>query len=145
MYHRRRDIHSPYEGSWQSGIAPSGDWPLVLLFTGQSGAKYGYDDERTEHGVFLYTGEGQEGHMSFSRGNRDIRDHAKDGSGRTPSLPVSCEGTDATMRLTGQTVRSLTPAECAPREPSSFQEPRRGNLPRTQIGSVPVETARAKR
>jgi 5-methylcytosine-specific restriction protein A len=61
VYHRRRDIHGPYGGSWQSGIAPSGDWPLVFLFTGQSGAKYGYDDERTEHGVFLYTGEGQRG------------------------------------------------------------------------------------
>jgi hypothetical protein len=71
VYHRRRDIHGPYGGSWQSGIAPSGDWPLVFLFTGQSAAKCGYDDERTEH--------------------------------------------------------------------------RRGNLPRTQIGSVPIEAARAKR
>ena len=80
MYDRRRDIHGPYGGSWQSGIAPSGNWPLVFLFTGQSGAKYGYDDEQIENGVFLYTGEGQVGHMSFSRSNnRAIRDHAKDG------------------------------------------------------------------
>jgi hypothetical protein len=36
------------------------------LFTGQSGAQYGYDDERTEDGVSFYTREGQEGYMNLN-------------------------------------------------------------------------------
>jgi 5-methylcytosine-specific restriction enzyme A len=79
VYDRRRDIHGPYGGSWQSGIAPSREWPLVFLFTGQSGAQYGYEDEWDENGVFHYTGEGQSGDMNFERGNRAVRDHVKDG------------------------------------------------------------------
>ena len=54
------------------------------MFTGQSGAKYGYDDERTEDRVFFYTREGREGYMSFSRGDRAIGDYAKDGEGLHP-------------------------------------------------------------
>ncbi len=79
VYDRRRDIHGPYGGSRQSGIAPSAEWPLVFLFTGQSGERYGYEDRRTEDGVFLYTGEGQVGDMEFVRGNRAVRDHAEEG------------------------------------------------------------------
>jgi 5-methylcytosine-specific restriction enzyme A len=49
------------------------------LFTGQSGEQYGYRHGWDDNGVFLYTGEGQEGDMDFVRGNRAIRDHALDG------------------------------------------------------------------
>jgi len=41
-----------------------------------------------------YAGEGQEGHRSFSRGNRAIRDHAKDG--RDPHLFERGKGGDYT-------------------------------------------------
>jgi 5-methylcytosine-specific restriction protein A len=53
--------------------------PLIFLFTGESGEQYGYEDGWDDNGVFLYTGEGQEGDMEFVRGNRAIRDHALDG------------------------------------------------------------------
>lgn len=43
------------------------------------GEQYGYEDGWDDNGVFLYTGEGQEGDMEFVRGNRAIRDHAVDG------------------------------------------------------------------
>jgi 5-methylcytosine-specific restriction protein A len=46
------------------------------LFTGE---QYGYRDGWDDNGVFLYTGEGQEGDMEFVRGNRAIRDHALEG------------------------------------------------------------------
>jgi len=79
IYDRRCDIHAPYGDSWQSGISPSADWPFVFLFSGESGTRYGYQDGWDDNGVFLYTGEGQVGHMEFSRGNRALRDHAADG------------------------------------------------------------------
>ena len=79
VYDRRRDIHGPYGGQWQSGISTPADQPFIFLFTGESGEQYGYEDGWDENGVFLYTGEGQVGDMEFTRGNRAIRDHAADG------------------------------------------------------------------
>jgi 5-methylcytosine-specific restriction protein A len=49
------------------------------LFTGDSGSAYGYADDWIDDGVFLYVGEGQIGDMQFVRGNKAIRDHAKNG------------------------------------------------------------------
>lgn len=78
-YRRAHDINGLYGGSRQSGISPSASHPLIFLFTGSSGAQYGYEDAWTDDGVFLFTGEGQTGDMEFVRGNRAIRDHVVDG------------------------------------------------------------------
>jgi 5-methylcytosine-specific restriction enzyme A len=79
VYSRRQEIHGPYGGQWQGGISTPSGWPFILLFTGESGEQYGYQDGWDENGVFHYTGEGQVGDMEFVRGNRAVRDHAKDG------------------------------------------------------------------
>ena len=79
IYNRRLDIHERYGGQQQGGISTPRDWPFIFLFTGESGEQYGYRDGWDNNGVFLYTGEGQAGHMEFVRGNRAIRDHATDG------------------------------------------------------------------
>jgi 5-methylcytosine-specific restriction protein A len=76
---RRQEFHGPYGGQWQGGISTPSGWPFILLFTGESGEQYGYQDGWDENGVFLYTGEGQVGDMEFVRGNRAVRDHARDG------------------------------------------------------------------
>jgi len=78
-YNRLRDIHDKHGGGRQSGIAPSAQSPFIFLFTGQSGRQYGYADGWQDEDIFIYTGEGQRGDMEFTRGNRAIRDHAKDG------------------------------------------------------------------
>ena len=79
LYDRRKDIHGPLGGQQQGGICTPQGHPYVVLFTGESGQPYGYKDGWDENGVFLYTGEGQVGDMTFVRGNRAIRDHAQDG------------------------------------------------------------------
>jgi 5-methylcytosine-specific restriction protein A len=79
VYVRRTDIHLPFGGSYQSGIAPSSTVQAIFIFTGDSGEQYGYVDGRDELGVFSYTGEGQVGDMTFTRGNLAIRDHAQNG------------------------------------------------------------------
>lgn len=79
VYDRRTAIHEPYGGQQQGGISTPADQPSIFLFTGHTGEQYGYKDGWDENGVFLYTGEGQVGNMEFTRGNRAIRDHAKDG------------------------------------------------------------------
>lgn len=67
----RREIHSQYKGSSQSGISPCRDHPMIFLFTGASGEQYGYED-RWHDGVFWYTGEGRIGDMQLTRGNLAI-------------------------------------------------------------------------
>lgn len=79
-YSRANDIHDRFGGGRQGGISASSQHPFVFLFTGESGEAFGYEDGwQQDEGVFLYTGEGQLGDMEFSRGNRALRDHTKDG------------------------------------------------------------------
>jgi 5-methylcytosine-specific restriction protein A len=75
---RRRDLHARFGGQQQGGIATPSDHPMILAFTGGSGAQHGYDDG-WDKGVFCYFGEGQFGPMEFVRGNRALRDHIRDG------------------------------------------------------------------
>ncbi|WP_454688318.1 HNH endonuclease [Achromobacter aloeverae] len=79
IYDRKRDIHGPFGGSAQSGIAPSGRVPAIFLFTGESGKGYGYSDHADDDRTYYYTGEGQVGDMTFSKGNLAIRDHSVTG------------------------------------------------------------------
>jgi len=79
-YSRRDDIHARFDGQRQGGISTPSDHPFVFIFTGSEGEKHGYRDGwHPEENVFLYTGEGQRGDMTFVRGNRAIRDHSADG------------------------------------------------------------------
>ncbi|NIM97667.1 MAG: HNH endonuclease, partial [candidate division Zixibacteria bacterium] len=75
----RRELHAQYGGQRQGGICTPKDFSFILLFTGESGNRYGYSDGWVSPELFLYTGEGQRGDMQFVRGNRAIRDHIQDG------------------------------------------------------------------
>ena len=79
VYHRQRDIHPYFGGSWQSGISSSAKAPVIFLFSGQSGEQYGYRDEFDESGAISYTGEGQLGDMTLTGGNAAIARHSADG------------------------------------------------------------------
>jgi 5-methylcytosine-specific restriction protein A len=76
---RRRYLHEAYGGQERGGISTPSKYPFVLLFTGESGERFGYRDEWLPDGTFRYTGEGQVGDMQLIAGNRAIRDHAFDG------------------------------------------------------------------
>ncbi|MFJ2467534.1 HNH endonuclease [Pseudomonas sp. NPDC087615] len=78
VYDRKTEINGAFGGSRQSGIAASAIYPVIFLFTGDSGEQYGYAD-RWDDGAYLYTGEGQRGAMTLTRGNRAIAEHAVDG------------------------------------------------------------------
>jgi len=76
--YRRSDIHAYYNGQSQGGISTPREHPVVLLFTGEQGLQYGYEDRFDEEtGTFLYTGEGRYGDMEMVRGNRAILEHQK--------------------------------------------------------------------
>lgn len=79
LYNRRQDIHQVFGGQQQGGIATPLKGPYIFVFTGEAGEQHGYHDGYDENGLFIYTGEGQEGDMQFVRGNRAIRDHVENG------------------------------------------------------------------
>ena len=79
VYDRQTEIHDLFGGSRQSGIAPSAQAPAVFIFTGDSGGQYGYTDSHNEEQVFSYTGEGQLGDMTLTKGNLSILEHSKQG------------------------------------------------------------------
>jgi 5-methylcytosine-specific restriction protein A len=76
--YQRKDLLEMFGGQLQRGIWTPREFPVVLLFTGASGKQYGYEDKWTNEGVFRYTGEGQTGDMTFTPGNKAIRDHRQD-------------------------------------------------------------------
>lgn len=79
FYNRKEEITGRFGGSSQSGIAPSSQTQAIFIFTGGSGKQYGYTDEYDEFGFLLYTGEGQRGDMTMTRGNLAIASHAEHG------------------------------------------------------------------
>ena len=77
---RRRELHARYGGSGQSGISPSRTTPNVLVFTDpRSGERHGYFDQWAADDSFHYSGEGQRGDQTMTRGNLAILSHRADG------------------------------------------------------------------
>jgi 5-methylcytosine-specific restriction enzyme A len=77
--YRRKDLHAKFGGQQQSGISTPSKFPIIMIFSGDSGKNYGYKDGWQGNDVFYYTGEGQEGDMQFTKGNKSIRDHLLNG------------------------------------------------------------------
>lgn len=75
----RRQLQDVYGGQRQGGISTPARFPIILLFTGSGGEKWGYRDRWEPDGTFRFSGEGQHGDMQFRSGNRAIRDHAGNG------------------------------------------------------------------
>jgi len=77
--YRRRTLHERFGGQRQGGISTPAKASFVILITGDSGKQHGYTDQWTDDGIFVYTGEGQRGDMTLTKGNRAIRDHKEKG------------------------------------------------------------------
>jgi len=77
--YKRSLIHDEFGGNRQGGISPSAKNPFIFIFSGKSGAQYGYKDGWDNKNIFSYTGEGQEGTMKFIKGNLALRDHKERG------------------------------------------------------------------
>ncbi len=73
----RRKLHNNYGGNRQGGISNCKKFPFIFLFTGKTGMSHGYQDGWSKDGYFLYTGEGQNGDMTFDRGNKALLNHEK--------------------------------------------------------------------
>ena len=93
-------MHAHYGGSGQSGISPSRTTPNILVFTDpRSGERHGYFDQWAADDSFHYTGEGQRGDQTMTRGNLAILSHRADGR----ALRVF-QGASGTVQYVGQFV-----------------------------------------
>ena len=77
--YKRSKIHDQFGGNRQGGISPSAKVPYIFIFSGKSGAQYGYRDGWDNKNIFSYTGEGQVGDMKFVKGNLALKDHKENG------------------------------------------------------------------
>jgi 5-methylcytosine-specific restriction enzyme A len=77
--YKRTDLHEYFGGQRQGGISTPSQNNNILIFSNDRGDSFGYDDGWRDDNIYLYTGEGQVGDMSFTRGNLAIRDHAANG------------------------------------------------------------------
>jgi 5-methylcytosine-specific restriction protein A len=75
----RKDLVAWFGGQLQAGIWTPREFDVIFIFSGESGKAFGYRDGWTDQGVFRYTGEGQVGDMTFTGGNKAIRDHRENG------------------------------------------------------------------
>jgi len=75
IYNRVKDIQDYFGGQRQGGISTPQGQPYIFIFTGDTGARYGYKDGFMPDGTFWYTGEGQIGNMKMDRGNLAIQTH----------------------------------------------------------------------
>lgn len=76
---RRRGIHEMYGGQQQGGMSTPSLHSIILLFTGEGGGQYGYEDKFNADGVYWYTGEGQTGDMQLVRANKALDEHKRSG------------------------------------------------------------------
>jgi hypothetical protein len=120
---RRVELHERYGGSHQGGITPSSLTPNVLCFTDRvTGLRNGYEDTWETNDIFRCTGEGPRGPQRFTRGNKAIRDHAKNGYHLRLFL-----GSRGVVRYAGEFVLD-------PEEPYSLgQAPAAGGGPDRQV------------
>ncbi|WP_052730626.1 HNH endonuclease [Serratia liquefaciens] len=77
--YKRKDLHDLYGGQEQGGISTPKEFPVIFIFTGEIGETHGYKDGWSTDDHFSYTGEGQNGDMAFTNGNKHIRDHKDNG------------------------------------------------------------------
>lgn len=74
----RRERGQLFGGALYGGIEPSAKSPNVFLYSDpRAGKKFGYDYDGWVSGesLFLYTGEGAEGHQEFREGNLAVETH----------------------------------------------------------------------
>lgn len=74
----RADLHARLGGQRQGGIVTPREHPVVLLFSSPRGHDYGYQDGWLGD-YYLYSGEGTQGDMVLTRGNRAVRSHEAEG------------------------------------------------------------------
>jgi hypothetical protein len=77
---RRQELHLLYGGTPQGGMSPSRKTPNVFLFADPDvGPQHGYIDGWNDDGCFHYTGMGQSGDQTLSRGNAALLRHHREG------------------------------------------------------------------
>ena len=74
----RKNLHKNLGGSVQGGICPTISGRIIIFSEPEIGIEFGYHDGWSDR-IFKYFGEGQQGDMEFTRGNKAILNHKSNG------------------------------------------------------------------
>lgn len=74
----RKQIHAEFGGQYQYGISTPSGKEYIFLFTTPRGKEHGYEDGWISKDLYKYSGEGQLGDMTLTRGNKAIMNHIND-------------------------------------------------------------------
>lgn len=77
--YRRAALHEQYGGQPHNRISTPAAHDMIFLFANDVMDRQDYFSGWTNYGVFRFIGEGRYGHMSFTRGNRALRYHQRQG------------------------------------------------------------------
>lgn len=78
----RSALHQQFGGQPHSRISTPAGQDVILVFANHRGSVSNagiYTSGWTKYGIFRFIGEGRFGHMSFTRGNRALRNHRHSG------------------------------------------------------------------
>jgi len=78
--YKRSQLHNRFGGNRNAGIVPSKKEPAILLFHTDEPVQQFYRDGFDGNGIYWYCGEGTKGEMSWTSGNRAVREHGNNGS-----------------------------------------------------------------
>lgn len=131
--YRRQDLHGRFGGQEQGGISTPAKKAYILLFTGESGRLYGYEDRWESDGTFHYTGEGQVGDMKMEAGNAAVANHSA--AGKDLELFATLE--EGCVRFMGQMI--CAGYEFAPGMKDRLGQTRTGIVFRLVPGETPLE------
>ncbi|KAL6079700.1 HNHc domain-containing protein [Balamuthia mandrillaris] len=75
--YKRQDLHRRFGGQRRAGISTPAHFPFIFIFSGETSVvrKVGYTDGWKDEHTFFYTGQGQEGDQTWTKGNLALRTH----------------------------------------------------------------------
>lgn len=79
QWYRRGGLHDTYKGNRQKGISSPKDHPIIFVFTGKPGERFGYEDEFLDDDRLRYTGVGMEGDQKMAGMNAKLKNHKESG------------------------------------------------------------------
>ncbi len=77
--YRRADLHGRFGGNKYCGIVPSKKESVVLIFHTQEPSQQFYRDGFDSDGLYWYSGQGQQGDMTWNASNNAVLNHMIDG------------------------------------------------------------------
>lgn len=100
--YRRPQLHELYGGQPHNRISTPAAHDLIFLFANDQVDRNDFFSGWTSYGIYRFIGEGRYGHMSFTRGNRALRYHERQGKALHIFTRLEADNGGSGVRYEGQ-------------------------------------------